>query len=357
MKSDSMTPSRVSDILTPLFHEQRTKIRAQIETEQRDREKEALGEHSGISASLFFKKLELPAFCQKVTGEPNLTVLRMLFKYFNHNGRLVELTLYNSEVRKRVAKAMELTEEDLDQEEEVETSRKGSQKLSVWEQFVLFMVIFTYCRDTMTVASALFDVHESTARWYYITYTIAMFPTAQQAAKCTPERTKVALDLHDNIALYIGDCTGEKIELSACVSNDLYSAAFSEYKNCTTVKHNVISCGNTYVRDITKGYCGASTDNGIHNNELYGSRMRCLSSVADEVAKTIHICYLYDKGLTDSKSLLISVYPAIKSVNGWLAFTFLPFDRLIQVFTPSVDPVDPNSTMRSKTALTCTQSV
>ncbi|KNC80349.1 hypothetical protein SARC_07284 [Sphaeroforma arctica JP610] len=180
--------------------------------------------------------LESPSFCRKATGEPNLTVLRLLFEYLNYSDRLVNLTQWNDKVRNRVAAAMELNADGIDGDEEDFELRKRN------------------CRDDMAIAGAHFDIHEQTARRIYTTFCIEIshifkarqtFPTPQQAAAYTPKRTKQALDLNDGVALFIGDCTERKIESPLCKSNDLYSASFSEYKNCTTIKHNVIACGNS----------------------------------------------------------------------------------------------------------------
>ncbi|KNC86821.1 hypothetical protein SARC_01053 [Sphaeroforma arctica JP610] len=210
-----------------------------MDSEQMEREQDALGDHSGWSTVHFFKILESPALCRKTTGEPTMTVLRLLFDYLNYNNRLANLTQWNDKVHSRVVAAMELNMEGTDQDEEDYELRKRSKKLTVWEYFILFMLIFMDCRDNMAIAGMHFDISELTARRIYTTFCIALshifksrqpFPTPLQAAPYTPDRTKQTLDLNDGIALFIGDCAERKIESPLCVSNDLYSASLANIK-------------------------------------------------------------------------------------------------------------------------------
>jgi hypothetical protein len=234
--------------------------RKSVKKEEDDTEEEVSNEEKKFCVLEAIRESEQK--CRYYTGEPSFEVLVALFEYLDCDGFFTTMRLYSTLTGATFGQA------------QAQKRAGRPQKLSVFEQFVAFMVIFKRFRKDIEHVADLFSVGVSAMERYYETWVLGLavfanyqqpFPTCCQLLAMTPARVRAALDLPLGASIVFGDCTETQTHDPGTAHPAEHSALFSEYKSRTTVKYLTACSGSSYLFFVSSPLCGGASDQAAHS--------------------------------------------------------------------------------------------
>ena len=88
--------------------------------------------------------------------------------------------------------------------------------------------------------------------------------TRKQYLAATSTEHRSALDIDDECAVVLGDCTERRTEDPSNKDGPLHSALYSDYKHFTSFKVLTIGAPDGYLSDVPPPFIGSTSDNAAH---------------------------------------------------------------------------------------------